>query len=312
MEYYCHYTTLDACLNILNSAKKLNNRDLSITFWGSSMFYMNDPQEFYYGFNTLWPLLKEVENKLHIDNNLRVSNIWKESHLEGSEAEINNKVLNALYESNQTPFVISFSLCNDSLPLWNMYSNKGRGACFVFVNGEHEFTTPDGRIPVEEKEIEKSTKVHIIKEVSFQNVAYDAERSESKQYLKHLIEIYYKVYANAVKQQNANSFNLKLEILIGIFTNLSPLIKNKSYEYEHEVRIIQTEKDINNIKTRCNANGKLIPYVEIHIPIKHLRNIVIGPACDFNATRNAIQTRLSQLGINNIKITKSEVPYRIY
>ena len=145
MEYYCHYTTLGACLNILNSAKRLENEELSITFWGSSIFYMNDPQEFYYGFNALWPLLK-----------------------------------------------------------------------------------------------------------------------------------------------------------------------NKSYEYEHEVRIIQPGKDISNIKIRCNANGKLIPYIETHIPLKYLMNIVIGPACDFNATKKAIQTRLYQLGINNINILKSKVPYRIY
>ena len=313
MEYYCHYTTLDACLNILNSAKRLENEELSITFWGSSIFYMNDPQEFYYGFNALWPLLKEVENKLHIDNDLRVSNIWREAKLKGSEAEINNKVLNVLYESNQTPFVISFSLCRDNLPLWNMYSDKGRGACLEFINGEYEFTTPDGEIPTGEKEIEKYMKVHTIKEVCFDTVFYDAEKIDSKKDIMHHIEIFYNTYKDVIEQKSfGNLFNLKLEILIAIYIRLSPLLKNKAYEYEHEVRIIQKEKDINNIKIRCNANGKLIPYIETNIPIKYIRNIVIGPACDFNATKKAIQTRLYQLGINSINILKSKVPYRIY
>lgn len=314
MEYYCHYTTLDACLNILNSTKRLNNGDLSITLWASSIFYMNDPQEFYYGFNAIWPLLEDVEHSLHIDNDLRISNLWKQPSLKRSKTEINNSdVLKALYGSNKTPFIVSFSLCNDSLPLWNMYSDKGRGVCLEFVNGEHKFTTPDGRIPVSEKGIETYIVVQTIKEVSFSKVFYDAQRSENKKQLKPYIEIFYKAYYNTIKQKNTENLStLQLEMLNGIFMNLSPMMKNKAYEYEHEVRIIQTEENISNIKLRCNGNGKIIPYVEIQIPIKHLRNIVIGPACDFNATRKAIMIRLSQIGINNINIVQSKIPYRNY
>ena len=86
-----HYTSLDTFLKLLDGIKYGYFR-----FWASDIFTMNDPTEFYHGFEKLWKLLPEIEDNLYkrisenhekcdikpmsLDNRYRLSNIWRRKY----------------------------------------------------------------------------------------------------------------------------------------------------------------------------------------------------------------------------------------
>ena len=63
-----HYTTMDAFLNLLKGIKVISDKRCFV-FRATNIFFLNDPQEFIYGQNVLWEILKDVENNKHIDDN---------------------------------------------------------------------------------------------------------------------------------------------------------------------------------------------------------------------------------------------------
>ena len=54
-------------------------------------------------------------------------------------------------------------------------------------------------------------------------------------------------------------------------------LKNEAYFYEKEIRI--TSQEDREVKYRT-SKGFIIPYIEIPINIKHLKEIIIGPTLD--------------------------------
>ena len=52
MEQVCHYCTIYAFEEIIKNISKREN-DYYLTFWASSIYAMNDPSEFVYGYNLL-------------------------------------------------------------------------------------------------------------------------------------------------------------------------------------------------------------------------------------------------------------------
>ena len=63
-----------------------------------------------------------------------------------------------------------------------------------------------------------------------------------------------------------------------LLTFVSSFIKHNSYAYEREKRIILYAKDTtSSVLFRTSKQGNIIPYVRVPIPIKNLKEIIIGP-----------------------------------
>lgn len=288
----CHYTTMDACLNILNSIKKADDGKLYMTFWASSILYMNDPQEFIYGFNNIWPIIKKFERDMRVNEEQRITNLWKDKHYNKNDMDLNGLLLQSLSEEEELPYLISFSTVMDSLPLWNMYADNGNGVC----------------LELNDLEI-KDKKVIKIGNIYFQEVQYGNLMGNEK--INDDIRYFYDEYLNTQKRENDLS-DFKLSFYVVMCKYVSTHIKKKTYEFEHEVRVSQDKKDNEEIKFRCNKKGNIIPYIEIPLPVDYLKCIRIGPTCDFNSTKRALQTKLKQMGVNNVRIEKSNIQYRNY
>ena len=103
-----------------------------------------------------------------------------------------------------------------------------------------------------------------------------------------------------------------MDALDKMFIIASALIKNKSYSYEEESRLLYDKWRMKDVKFRTDANNNIIPYVHVGIPIEKLKEIVIGPRCDFKTVKQALMIRFKQVGISlsDENIIKSNVPYR--
>ena len=114
------------------------------------------------------------------------------------------------------------------------------------------------------------------------------------------------------KTENHKLAETQLNVITNMMKVAAPFVKHKAYEFEKESRLIQFHNNINDIKTKFNSLGKLIPYIEVGIPKTYLKEIIIGPCCDSNIVRKCIELKMLQKGINlqNIEITNSAVPYR--
>jgi len=96
---------------------------------------------------------------------------------------------------------------------------------------------------------------------------------------------------------------------MNIISYASALIKHPAYSYENEYRITR-RTEISNVKIKTNSKGQAVAYIEVEIPIEDLKHIIIGPCCDYDSTKLILKTKMKQLGMDKVKISKSEVPYR--
>ena len=101
-----------------------------------------------------------------------------------------------------------------------------------------------------------------------------------------------------------DSFDLFLLLSLPIITH-----KHQAYMYEKEIRLITFEEDVNAVKYR-HRNDLVIPYIEHEINRTALKSITIGPTQDFEHSKTSLQMFLKSRGFQNVKIHKSEVPYR--
>jgi hypothetical protein len=83
--------------------------------------------------------------------------------------------------------------------------------------------------------------------------------------------------------------------------------KKYDFVYEREIRLICENN--NEIFFRI-SNGLIVPYKKIYIDIKHLKEIMIGPAIDSDRMKFSIELLLRQRGIKGVKVTKSSAPLR--
>lgn len=287
-----HYTSIDTFLKLLDGIK--NNQFM---FFGSYISYMNDPTEFKYGFNMVHKLLIPIENELCVQNNDRLSIIWNSD-------EIREMQIKSLSESFLLPFVVCFSNQKDFLPQWITYGDNGQGVSLGFKVQDFCRIIKVGKT----KHIDLS---------SFDNSRTYALRVSYKTISnRHLflcsIKSMYKEYLNDIQSisQKEEKYKIQLKYLHMIAFCLSALIKHKAYSYENETRILYPRSKKDDVKFRTNAKGQIVPYIKIGIDINRLKRIVIGPCCDFESTKLMIETRLMQIGINDVKITKSQIPFR--
>lgn len=113
--------------------------------------------------------------------------------------------------------------------------------------------------------------------------------------------------------------NTKLKELIFdtyhfVFRNEFPYIKHHGYDYEREVRCVAVKdkrNDREDVILYRNSNNMIIPYVERHIDVNCLKQIVIGPCADKEKMRASLMMFLKGKieNISSLDIVNSKIPY---
>ena len=297
-----HYTSIDAFQDRLNGIHKDTEKNkYFLTFWASSIYAMNDPMEFIYGFRLLWEtVLPEIETSLGIaDSELRLSKMWENVKGNKTSDEWNNILLKGIYESSEVPFVISFSRNMDFLPMWSAYSDRGRGVSLGF----NDFPVVHKNMGIDNLEILHYLNAEGVSYGGFSDVA------------KKVINGFYEKQISILKNISDSEQRMRrmIDILSSMAVIAAPYHKHKAYEYEQESRLIITPKTNKDIKYRKSRNGSIIPFIEVPIPLSFLVKVIIGPCADSISIMRELKRQLNCFGVNTSEmIAPSEIPYRKY
>jgi len=294
MQDVYHYCSIPTFLEMIKNISKKGN-DYYITFWASSIYAMNDPSEFNYGYSLLMKsLLPAIEKKIEIkDDNLKLSLLWKQIRNTKSLIEWDHHFLEALYESHQTPFIISFSKQKDFLPMWNAYSDKGKGICLCFSDYDWSY---------EHNEVQLLNNLHA-SDVTYNGIDASVEKVISKLYQEH-----YNRYKDIT---DMNKRIAEMTKTLATFTiTASPYHKHEAYKYEDEARLIKFKDENHEVKYRTSKRGHIIPFIEVSIRLDYLNQVIVGPCCDSIATIRVLRSMLKKYGISRIEA--SQIPFREY
>lgn len=295
-----HYTSIDSFMSIFDGIE-----DGKFRFHANSIFSLNDPTEMEYGYREICKLLPEIEKELSIsDAKYKLSGIWSiDPQL--SLDEWMNRHLKMMKNNFQHSCVISYSRHRDNLQLWGMYGDNGKGVALGLdvrnyyierysTDGQitHDWTHMDPDVP-HAVDVEYDT-------ISPMSIPYLYTKWEYSQYWKsvqHIIE-------------KDKIIDEQIKTLTQMMMIVAPFVKHGVYSYEKESRIIQVHKTLSDIKFKKNARGSITPYIEVEIPTSCLKEIIVGPCCDFDLMKKCIEIMLLQKGIEGVEISRSSVPYR--
>ncbi len=181
-------------------------------------------------------------------------------------------------------YVTSFCRYDDILPMWAMYADNGKGCALEF----------DGKALTQGFNNGKSL---------FLKCNY----SDDDVFLFHEEVIFWNTVRNQISGGRGVA-QLDMELLADILTCLST--KHWGYVHECERRgvFIKTRNGRKQVKYRMK-NHFVVPYVEIEIPTEALARVILGPSTD-DLSEKSIKHLLKTNGYNNVKVVKSELPYR--
>lgn len=302
MERVYYYTSMAVFQSLLQNIQIIEGKP-HFMFWASNIFYMNDPQEFYYGHEMLMKVLEKLEYEWNVEDRFCVSKIW-DQYTSNDKEEWGHILLNEIHKQGGSPYVISFSQKEDYLPMWVHYANRGKGVCMAFADYRNT--------PIVKDKMGKDY-FEIIDDLHTSTVCYeDFEETESpmetirKMYVSYLDKIYLEKDENII-------FQKKLGLLAGLTRFCAPRLKTMHYRYESEKRIIRllSDNDLSKIKFRTNVNGNIVPYIEVPIPCSQLDYVIIGPCANYELTESAIDLMKTRYNLE-FEMKKTSVKYRLY
>ena len=278
MELMYHYTSLSTFQCLLDNIS--NNEFI---FHASSIYSMNDSQEFIHGYNVVLDWLKKYEEEQGIKEN-RLSEIW-DNYLENhTKEEFNSLFIEKLYKEEHIPYVIAFSKNGDSLPLWSMYGVDGKGVSLGF---QDYFLYIRDFKSTEDFKIKSESEIDVL-DVMYQNapnldeLRTNALKSQYKQYLEE-----------ANKNNREHLLRVQMKHL-GIATIIvSPYIKHPAYAFEEEKRLAIYKRDEDKVLYKINSKGNMISYIETPNTKKKSKKYNYWAVCRFrfNETRSRTATR---------------------
>lgn len=296
-----HYTCMDSFLKILNGIEGDN-----FIFQASSLFSMNDTSEFMYGSKKVMEILPQIENELDVEGDFKLSCLYGDCNDYPGNYLIENQI-NLMNSSFQHPFVVSYSKAMDSLPQWGMYGDNGYGIslgfdvrCYYIKKKDNEggliydFTRIDFDIP-------HSVDVLYTDTITPKDIVY------------YYIKYFYGLYLERIKNNNESSRmkNIQIEELGKILFFSAPFVKHHSYKYEQESRLINMWNNYSDIHFKTRNNGMIVPYIEVKIHKSSLREIMVGPCCNYSSIKSCLELLLHQKGFGKeVVITQSKVPFR--
>lgn len=270
---------MECFLSMLKTFRESDSKWFEL--WASSIFYMNDSRELYHGYDMLMnSILPDIEEKMSLPPELRVSRIWSGTDGRRKEADYKKSFIDSLMKNNGTPFVVSFSRKKDDSTMWDRYGDKGRGVCLVFSEYDYEF------VPAE---LPKNSDVEKVTAMQVDDVCYDGCLDECCR--KVLVSTYRKLCGEAGNSADAKKlFGLKLKYLSSFVAVLAAFIKIKDFASEDETRFIEFVSDDECVLFRCAKDGTLIPFIKKQVPICDFRGVYVGPASRVELNKKALES----------------------
>lgn len=279
------YMNFEALKNILKERK------LRYTHYN----YFNDPTEIKYGLGIISEALMKIINKKGFPNLLR-----ERTH------EL-FKMLNQQDHKFYVWYVCCFSMEIEKLSLWRYYAANGTGFA-IGITSFYSTQSSEGSFDRE----------------TICKVKYGEEGKE-------IIEQYVSAYEK--EQTKPEDY---CELITQLLSNL-PKLKDESFRDEHEVRrfycegegildndgkpfYFEEEKrgftDLRscNIPFISELQDKKKPYlIPNEFSKEDIKEIWIGPACDYEKANKKIQSLLKMYGydLSMVEIKKSELPFRM-
>ena len=287
-----HYTSIESFQKMIEGIIQ-DGKDYYLTFWATSIYAMNDPSEFMYGYKLLKDIvLPDIEEKIGIkETSLQLSEILKIIEKDITTKDGADYLIERIYDNHESPFIVSFSKKKDFLPMWNAYSDRGKGVCLCFNNSEYLFK--DGQ-PI------------ILNKLHAMDVTYKKIDEVSSNTIKNLYIDYYQTY-KGIPDETQRTKKM-IDYLISLIVVFSAYLKNEAYQYEQEVRLVEFKKNDKDIHYRIGKNGLLKPYIEVKVNLKYLEKVIVGPCADSESVIRELKNQLRRYGIKDI--TSSNVPYR--
>jgi hypothetical protein len=274
-----HYTSLESLNKIINQA---NEQDLKLR--ATHIDFLNDYTEHSIAIYLLKNKLIEYDNSLD-------KSISKNFH-----TLLNDKRMSFFrYEEidDLYPFIISFSECWDSLPMWNTYGNKSKGVALGF----------------------DKDKLSKLQGYKFEKCIYDTNEYEN--YLsKNIEQLHRCIIINSYSIGFISGSDSKL---LNQHFKYLPKLKNKYYNYEDEYRLIIPSNIVEKEELKFQTSDTLLkPYKEISIPFEYLTEIVLGPQLNLEKLKTSLFILLEQKNKlisldkedGKIHLRKSNIPYR--
>lgn len=232
-----HYTTRDGFLNILRSRK----------IWSSSIFYLNDSEEYLYTVNLIINIINEY---LKTDKRLTGAELFLLS-------EVKKEFLNPSIGSLRSgPFIFSLSSERDLLSQWRGYSDLHCGISLGF--------DPEYIIALANKQ-----------QSYLYKCIYDVEQQNTE--VRRILE------ENLLMVRGFKSSFImysQVPFCVKSLRDLCPLFKDPSFRQECEWRIVSSA--VSEIKFR-NSSSMIIPYMEIELDGPNLKpgldEVIVGPTC---------------------------------
>lgn len=286
-KYVYHYTSFDTLFAILDGCRKSKDKQF-FSLRASNVYKLNDPTEMLGGYDVLKKLLHKYEEDNGIPEELRLSEVFdkkvyeeecKQDYLNGREGDI--------IEGGIIPYVSSLSLLGDYLPMWSLYGVKGKGVCLIFDLKELLELDDYMKGPVY---YEGTTDYDgVIDAMSFMYNLYIRDYSEKKVCIKD-----------------------KIRELATICLSIAPFVKHKDYQYEKEFRIVYNQQYIHPIDSRIifKSPFKIKQFVDLDIPIRVIRGIIIGPDANFEVMSHVLKLLLKECSLNHLIITQSTISFK--
>lgn len=281
-----HYTSIDVLHNILTNYRKEGSNDF-IELWASSIYLLNDPLEMLKAPDIILSVLLDLEKTLNIEDSLKVSSAFEK------DIDSIKECFRKLLKRDKYLFIISLSNNKDTLPMWSMYTNNGKGVCLCFDKG----------ILVDYFKQNQDLQTEL------NPVSYDFNNLELS-----TIDKLKALYQEYISEMADDCIVDKESVIDGFRYNfmrvLAPLYKDSVYRYEGEERIICTQqRHDDTIDFRVSSNGYIIPYRRIKIPAHSLKSVIIGPSYNYDLIEDGLRQEIILSDVK-IDLEKSKVNYR--
>lgn len=282
-----HYTSLGTLQSILNrmEAEEKKNNPFNLVLRGTQVEYLNDHMEFKIGSQLLTDSIHDHEKNLSEHENKNIAHNLNEASWKKLATSLDIETL---------PFITSFSEEKDSLPMWQMYGQGGKGIAIGIekcdINSTNYKSKPG--YPVWCK-------------CEYDKTAY-------KRFLeRHISDIYkYIEFHN-----NRWQINFYKNVYISEFLCM---LKHTAFSYEKEWRLVNTysTNDVNKDISFLEKDGMVKPYVEHFLHNSLLKKIIVGPSPNQHIICKTVRMMLEragyETGLSSKKITviPSIIPYR--
>lgn len=253
VNYLYYYCSTDVFLNGIVVNNPSPQKELCL--WASRYSYMNDKEELQCG-------IRRIES-------------WNPP----------NYLVEGIKQAHQTNHIISLSMAEDSLTMWNTYGNGGKGVMLAF-----------------DTKLLLSQYAGRLQPCFYSDSEYDINIETS--------------FGPIIQGSMFNGLSLVdyMGILIPLMLMYAILRKDKNYDYEKEVRIYGIgnrcfDKEEREVLYRY-SKGLVVPYVKEYFPQKVLKEVRFGPVAEYELSEISMREFLHAKGFIDCKVTHSNIPYR--